>query len=84
MIQPSKMNKKTVNQSLDKRYGWVKQGLYRGIFMSIGMNLLFPLILGETLTLGKALITTPIWIMLGFVTGYINKLMADENKHKKE
>ncbi len=63
-------------------YGWVRQGLYWGLFMYVFMALMFPLIDGEGITLKKALIGIPIWTIGGLGFGYIMKLIIGISKLK--
>lgn len=60
--------------------GWIKQGLSWGLFMYVFMNLTYPFIEGESITLNKLLIGIPLWTIGGLGFGYTMKLM---NRKKK-
>jgi hypothetical protein len=56
-------------------YGWIRQGLYWGLFMFVFFNVLFPLINGESLILRKVLFGIPICTIGGLAFGYTMKLI---------
>jgi hypothetical protein len=65
-------------------YGWVRQGLFWGLFMYVFTTLMFPLIDGEGITLRKTLIGIPIWTIGGLVFGYTMKIINGKNKPKTQ
>ncbi len=64
--------------------GWIRQGLYWGLFMYIFMNLIFPLLGREGITSKKVLIGIPIWTLAGLGFGYTMKLINGKSKIKKQ
>lgn len=53
--------------------GWMKQGLNWGLSMFVIMTFLFPLIMGEKITLLKIAIGIPVWTIGGLGFGYSMK-----------
>ncbi len=56
--------------------GWIRQGLYFGIFMYLVMDLILPLIEGEKITLNRLLLGMIVWILGGLFYGYLMKLFT--------
>jgi len=66
-----------------EEYGWIKLGLFWGLFMYIFMVLLFPLIDGEGLSTWKVVLGIPIWTIGGIGFGYTMKLINGKNIKKQ-
>lgn len=49
--------------------GWIKQGFSWALFMYVFMTFLFPLIMSEPITLKRALLSLPIWMVAGVLYG---------------
>ena len=49
---------------------WIKYGLFWGLFMLIGMTILFPLIDG-TFSITRFLIGIPVFTIFGLLWGYL-------------
>jgi|AntAceMinimDraft_5_1070358.scaffolds.fasta_scaffold293936_2 hypothetical protein len=63
---------------------WVKFGLGWGIWMSLLMAFVWPLIDGEEIILKKVIITGIYWIIAGLVFGYLSaKYKIVKSKFKK-
>lgn len=65
-------------------YGWIKQGLFWGLFMYVFMTFLFPLLFKDTITLSKALFGIPFWILGGLLYGYVVKCTTIKQKSKAQ
>jgi hypothetical protein len=52
---------------------WVKFGLVWGTFMFLMMNIVFPLIDGNSLTIKSFIIGIPIWLIGGLIFGYVSR-----------
>ncbi len=61
---------------------WLKSGLYFGLFMLVSMEIIFPLIKKEEITLESILIEIPLWIIAGLAWAYTMKWWM--NKKGKE
>ncbi len=57
---------------------WLKRGLFFGLFMYIGMVIIFPLIRQEEITIGRLLIGIPIFLLGGLVFGYMMKIRMNK------
>jgi len=62
--------------------GWLKQGLFFGVFMYVFMDIIFPLFSNEVLTKRDLLIGIPIWLIGGLVFGFIMKLVMNKRNDK--
>jgi hypothetical protein len=63
---------------------WVKVGVGWGIWMSLVMAFVWPLIDGEEIILKKVIITGVYWIIAGLVFGYLSaKYKTAKAKFKK-
>lgn len=58
---------------------WVKFGLLWGVFMFVVINIVFPLVDGEEITLTRILVGLPVWLVFGIIFGYVSR-----KKTKKE
>lgn len=76
------MDLKNVQNPFEE-YGWIKLGLFWGLFMYIFMVLLFPLIDGEGLSTWKVVLGIPIWTIGGIGFGYTMKLINGKNIKKQ-
>jgi hypothetical protein len=54
---------------------WLRAGLFFGFFMYGFMNILLPLIKGETLTQKELLIGIPVWVAAGLLYGFTMKII---------
>lgn len=57
------------------QYNWVTEGLSRGFFMFVAMDIIFPLLIGESYALSKLLIGMVVWTLGGLLFGYVMKQM---------
>lgn len=65
-------NIQTISPATKYRH-WFIEGMLFGILMFLFMEVLFPLIEGEEITLKKGLLRILIWLAGGMLFGYINK-----------
>ena len=65
-------------------YGWVSQGLAWGLVMYILMAIMFPIFIGDGLTLKHALISIPLWGIGGLAFGYTLKLINNRSGMKPQ
>jgi hypothetical protein len=63
-------------------YQWLRAGLFFGFFMYVFMDILSPLIKGETLTQKGLLIGIPVWVVVGLLFGFTMKLINRKKKIK--
>lgn len=54
--------------------GWIKEGIAWGFFMYLVMTFIFPLIIDESISWEKSLLSIPIWLIGGLAYGYFMKL----------
>lgn len=52
---------------------WIKIGLLWGLFMFLIMNIIFPLLNSEKITLPRLLMGAVIWLIGGFLFGRVFK-----------
>lgn len=52
---------------------WMKFGLIWGVVMFIILNIIFPLVDGEKIIVGKLLLFFPLWLVFGIIFGYISQ-----------
>jgi hypothetical protein len=60
--------------------GWIRQGLYWGLFMYVFMVLLFPLLTRDPITLKEVLVGIPFWTLGGLGYGYVMKWIMQRKK----
>lgn len=65
-------------------FGWIRKGLFWGVFMYVFMTFMIPLIYGEGITLRKALIGIPFWTIGGLGYGYTMKLINGKSKPRTQ
>lgn len=63
-------------------WGWIKQGIIWATFMYCFMVFLFPLLEGSDIGLKKALISIPIWLIVGLAYGYTMKVIMNKKGAK--
>ena len=63
---------------------WLLAGMVFGVFMYVLMEILFPLIQGESLTQKRLLIGIPAWLIGGLIFGLITKWLNRKRKMKTQ
>ena len=77
MNQEQKTQEKSSVKGLSDKFeglGWIREGLFFGLFMFFFNTLLLPIILGEEYSLLKILVGIPLWILGGLSFGYAMKI----------
>lgn len=57
-------------------YNWVTEGLSWGYFMFVAMDIVYPLLVGESYSAVKFLIGIVVWTLIGLLFGYVMKQMV--------
>lgn len=65
--QPARYENIDVQEITVSKTNWVKAGLLYGSIMFILMTFLFPLVMGEAITIKSILIAIPIWVIAGLL-----------------
>lgn len=76
------MKTQSETSSTNKKFSWIKYGLMFGGSMYVYKFIVSPFIFDEEISLVKALVGIPFWLLGGLAFGYLTKLFNKNNESK--